>query len=296
LLTVSGGHFDVLRFCLPTNVKLSLHSSFFRFALLLCSALFFSSCGEEVIPEQTGIETGAGAELLWETPPVPGPYKMTLDGVEIPEVVLTQFLTPAWNTFYLENQDEPGAVSVEVMAKMVGEFYVDPATLMQPVIRDFLIVRRHEENHAEINPHDFEHFVEEFDANAGETRAILVHQMGEVGLNNHLERRFRLREMMKEFNAQTGNVSHEEIEAYFNSKRDAVRADMLASGKVSAEAVDEMLTLDDDTLHELIENQLLQERIEQVIDAWIVSIAADTKVEFSGPDGKLVEIPVQTRN
>ncbi len=254
-----------------------------------------SSCGEKVTPEHTGNEAGAGAELLWETPPVPGPYQMTLDGVKIPELVLTQFLTPAWNSFYLENQVEPGAVSAELLAKMVEDFYSDPSTLMQPVIRDFLILRRHEENHAEINQHDFEHFIEEFDANAGETRSILVRQMGEDGLAKHLERRFRLREMMKEFNAQTGNVSHDDIEAYFNSKREQVRANMLTGGKVTEESVDAMLTLDDDTLHKLIENQLLQERIEQVIDAWILSIAADTKVEFSGPDGKLVEIPVQAR-
>lgn len=259
--------------------------------LLFFSMVALPSCGES-----ESVQQPKQKDILWDTPDLPGPYAMTLDGVDVPDVVLKQFLIPDWNRYYITQVNQPGPVSEERLAEISAGFYSDPVKLLNPLIRDLLLVRRHEEDHGDVDAHAFEHFIEEFDANAGGTRDILIEQFGEEGLQEHLKRRFRLREMMKQFNASTESVTEAEIQAYFQSQYDRVLADMMANSSVSKEKAEEMLTLEDDRLREMIEGQLQLKRIEETVDQWILSIAEDTKVTFSGPDGAVVPIPVTARD
>ena len=266
-----------------------------QLVLLFILLVLLPGCGSESDSTEALEAQSSGEGVLWESPEVPGPYAMSLDGVEVPSVVIREFLTPEWTRFFLSQEDNANHISDERLAQISDGFFADPATLMQPLIRDLLLIRRHEEDHGEVNAHDFEHFTEEFEANAGGSREVLLNHLGEDGLRQHLERRFRLRVMMKEFNAMAECVTEAEIEAYFESKREEVRANMLANSSASEAKVDELLTLSDPTLKQIIEARLQQERIEERVDLWILSIADDTKVVFTGPNGKAMELPVQAR-
>jgi len=254
-----------------------------------------SACSNESVDgsSKTDQASGSGEGVLWEAPDLPGPYAMTLDGVQVSQVVLREFLRPDWNRYFLSQENNAADISEDRLAAITEGFYAAPQMLLQPLIRDLLLVRKHEEDHGDVDAHEFEHFVEEFDANAGGSREVLLAHLGEDGLREHLERRFRLRQMMKEFNASTESVSEGEIKAYFDSQYDRVLADMMANSSVSKEKAEEMLSLDDPRVHEMIEGQLQRLRVEQVVDQWILSIAKDTVVTFTGPVESMATIPVQ---
>jgi hypothetical protein len=278
----------------PTAAATLLHPTVV-FGLALIALL--PACGTDAVDGSDHIEAKSDSEsgegMLWEAPDLPGPYAMTLDGVDVPQLVLREFLRPDWNRHFLSLENNADEISDARFAEITTSFYSSPQTLLQPLIRDLLLVRKHEGDHGDVDAHDFEHFVEEFDANAGGSRSVLLSNLGEEGLRNHLLRRFRLRAMMKEFNAITESVTEAEIKAYFDSQYDRVLADMMANSSVSQAEAEKMLTLEDPRVHEMIEGQLQLQRIEQTVDQWIADLAEDTKVTFAALDGKEMVIPVK---
>lgn len=256
----------------------------------------FAACGDSPAPSETSsdgavaveaaTETGESADLMWEVPPLPGPYSLTIDGQEVDAFVVTEFLTDEWSQHYLRAED------TSELDALTDSFYAQPAPMLAPLVYDWLLLREHLERFpGEVDAHDFEHFVEGFRAQTGAAAVNLQERIGEEELMRHLERRFRLQEMNKQFVA--GVVFSEEDIAAEHERRLQAQA---AEGEFTIEELRAALSLDEPQIRGAVESSLLATRAQAAADVWLADVLPVTVVEFSGPDGRprVLDVPVRS--
>lgn len=250
---------------------------------VLTLALLLPACGQET-PVEAEVASGESAELIWETPPLPGPYALSIDGEAVQDFVLTEFLTDEWSRAFLKAEE---GTSVEELS---DAFYAEPADMLAPLVRDWLLLREHLERFpGEIDAHEFEHFTEAFRVQTGAAADLLEERIGSEALQAHLERQYRVREMIREFVAGV-TLTEAEIVAEHTARLER----QAAEGEFSIEELRASLPLDEPRIRSSVESGILERRAEAAIDSWLEELLPVTVVEFSGPDGRLrvLDVPV----
>ena len=249
-------------------------------------ALLLPACGQEA-PVEARVASGDEAELIWETPPLPGPYTLSIDGEAVQDFVLEEFLSDEWSRAFLSAEEGTPA------AQLRDAFYAEPADMLAPLVRDWLLLREHLERFpGAIDSHELEHFTQAFRVQTGAAATLLEERIGSEALQAHLERQFRVREMIREFVAGV-TLTEEEIVAEHTARLER----QASEGEFGLEELRANLSLDDPNIRNSVESGILERRAEAAIDAWLAELLPVTAVEFSGPDGRLrvLDVPVQSR-
>jgi len=219
--------------------------------------------------------------MLWDTPPVPGPTALFLDGAPVHAQALHEFLTSEWTQFYLRQEGGAEVDGAAHLAKVSAEFYAEPLELLRPLIHDLLLVREHEQRFPEVDAKHFGEMEAAFKKGAGDTVRMLTEHLGADGIRAHLLRRFRLEETLLEMRSSLQHPTEVEVQAWYESKMEAMRA----SGEYSDEDWANRPTLEDQRVRELAENQLVRQQIEVMASARVAKLWAESAVVFVGPDG-----------
>ncbi|MAW62161.1 MAG: hypothetical protein CMJ94_15200 [Planctomycetes bacterium] len=250
-------------------------------ALLLLAA---ACSGEAPAPSAATVED---AGELWKIPPLPRPVSLRIDGEQVDEFVLHEFLQDEWTQHALQAEDP------EDLPAWQQSFYAQPESLLAPLVRDWLLLREHRERFpAAIDPGALQAFAAQFRAQAGAAAKQLEARIGAEALQAHLERQFRVQQMVREFAAGV-SFGEDEIRAAWEERLQRQAAD----GEFSIEELRAELPLEDPQIRAAVESELLKHEAETAIDAWLGDLLPVTVVEFSRPGAKprVLDVPVQSR-
>jgi len=212
---------------------------------------------------------------------------MVIDGEEVPNWNLEEFLTDEWTQYAARLDAKPADVD-----KLVAEFLVEPGKLFAPLVRDWMILREHKERHpGPIDEHEFQHWAEGLGPQAGAAAEQLEQRLGTERFREHLENHYRIDKMLLEFQTSIGQITEADIQTEFERRQQRLRD----SGEYSDEELANMPGLDEGNLRLAIESQLATEMAERGVDEWLTELLPVTVVEFTDPTGKshVLDVPVQ---
>jgi len=201
---------------IPTEGR--LRPSVFLLSLLLVSGV--GACGKiespdlqaraEVDSNTNAVPWGdaAAAEdagLLWDTPPLPEPIVISLDGEVIPAEIQHAFLTRHWSTHCAE---QGFGFSVEELQK---GFFASPEELVTPYLRGVILLQEAEARFPDLEEFDVADYGERMKYAAGLAFESLIKRMGKDGWQRHVERQFRLRLLEEDFMRYASNVTEQDV-------------------------------------------------------------------------------------
>ncbi len=174
-----------------------------RAAALLIALLPLAGCGGEAPPAETG-----GEELLWETPELPTPWLMTVDGREVTGEVLIPYLEGEWNEYCAAEDVQPGGV----LAALEG-FTADPEARFGALVGDVLLLWEGERRFPELDLVELQEYRRRMEAATGASTEILIKKLGEDGFQRFLQRRYRLELTMDALAGELPEPSVDELMA-----------------------------------------------------------------------------------
>lgn len=195
--------------------------------LVLLSTQFLVACSEGDSPDlQARAADTSSAEgvpwgdprlaeemgLLWDTPPLPSPMILTVDGVEIPAEISHSHLLRPWTTLCADE-----GFGLEV-SQLTEAFLRDPQELFRPLIRGVVLLREAENRFPKLNEEEVLHFQEQMELAVGTTMEALLNRYGQDGWERHVVRRLRLRLLHDEFSRLAPEVTEEEVYALYDSE------------------------------------------------------------------------------
>lgn len=199
-----------------------LRPSVFLLTLLLAGGV--GACGQSESPELSARQTeeasqpenpwgdpalAEAGDLLWDTPPLPDPIEVSLDGKVLLAEIQHGYLVKAWTTHCAE---EGFGLSVE---KLTDGFFQSPEALFTPFLRGVILLKEAEERFPDLSMHDVAHYRQQMEGAAGLAFASLYERMGEDGWQRHVERQFRLRLLEEDFAQYATEITEEQVmEAY----------------------------------------------------------------------------------
>ena len=199
-----------------------LRPSVFLLTLLLAGGV--SACGQSESPDLSAQKTddvtqpenpwgnpalAEASDLLWDTPPLPDPIEVFLDGKLLLAEIQHGYLVNAWTTHCAE---EGFGLSVE---KLTTGFFQAPEALFTPFLRGVILLQEAETRFPDLSMHDVAHYRQQMEGAAGLAFASLYERMGEDGWQRHVERQFRLRLLKADFGQYATEVTEEQVmEAY----------------------------------------------------------------------------------
>jgi len=143
--------------------------------------------------------------LLWDTPPLPEPIVISLDGEVIPEEIQHAYMTKFWSRHCAEQ----GFGFTEEELRL--GFFAAPEELITPYLRGVILLHEAESRFPALADHDVAHYREQMEFAAGLAFESLIKRMGEDGWQRHVERQFRLRLLQADFMRYATNVTEEDV-------------------------------------------------------------------------------------
>jgi len=165
-------------------------------ALLLAGA-----CGKAESVDDAG-------GLLWETPELPGPVTVEVNGRAVDPVLIHGFLLPLWT--------EHGAQQAAAGAQPTAEsFFTAPQELFTPLVRGIVLLQEAEARWPDLPAAEVDHLQAEMAANTGEVLAALERRIGAAGVRAHVERELRKRLILEAFGAEAPEVTEDQVFARY---------------------------------------------------------------------------------
>ncbi|MGB0954152.1 MAG: hypothetical protein ACPG31_13100 [Planctomycetota bacterium] len=157
-----------------------------------------------------GASTGDNpGNTLWDTPPLPEPLRVTVDGDLVPHEVGLAYFTARWSEYCAE---EGFGLSAE---KLTEGFLADPQALVMPFVRGVVLLREAEARFPELDPEQVEHYRKQMELAAGSASDALIKRYGEDGWERHVERQLRLRMIKVEFATLGGEITDADVYALY---------------------------------------------------------------------------------
>ncbi|MDA0667428.1 MAG: hypothetical protein O3A50_06565 [Planctomycetota bacterium] len=194
-----------------------LRPSVFLLILLLASGV--SACGKSESPDLDAQQANNAADpnpwgnadaaealgLLWDTPPLPNPIEISLDGKVILPEIHNGYLVNHWTSHCAEHSLD---ASVE---ELTEGFFEQPEELFTPFLRGVILLQEAEARYPNLVEKDVAHYREQMQAAAGLSFETLRERMGEDGWQRHVERQFRLRLLAEDFVQYAAEVTEEQV-------------------------------------------------------------------------------------
>lgn len=149
------------------------------------------------------------SNTLWDTPPLPEPLRVTVDGELVPHEVGLAYFTARWSEYCAE---EGFGLSAE---KLTEGFLADPQTLVMPFVRGVVLLREAEARFPELDPKQVEYYRKQMELAAGTASEALIKRYGEDGWARHIERQLRLRMIKVEFATHAGEITDADVYALY---------------------------------------------------------------------------------
>ncbi len=250
--------------------------------------LALGACGSSSEPDADPVAGAGGAPadgvdeaelILWEVPDLPWSCGLEIDGSAAPASALQGILLSEWNTFVVQNLGERGKPTAAEVEDLVTRFYAEPAQLLAPLIDDLLLIRDHRERHPEIDADEFEHFRHDLEENAGHLLPTLLASLGEDGLREHLENKFRIHQMQAFYAAGLATLSEEQLQAHIARRAEERGEDLEAVLQALAEYPDARAAF---------EGQINADRAEAAIRAWLDEVRPLSEVVFLDRGGERI--------
>ena len=259
-----------------------LRPSVFLLTLLLAGGV--SACGKSESPELDAGQgnavvdanpwgNAAAAEdqsLLWDTPPLPEPIVVSLDGKVIPAEIHNGYLVNHWTAHCGEQGFD---ASVE---ELTDGFFEQPEELFTPFLRGVILLQEAEARYPNLEERDVAHYREQMEAAAGLAFVALAERMGEGGWQRHVERQFRLRLLAEDFIQYAAEVSEEEV-------MDAYDRDVLSQLSTMDVAIGEDISYS--TMKDTLRARLEKEAAVDAQEAWIDEQMEGREVKVILPNG-----------
>ena len=186
--------------------------------LLLCGGTLACSDGEPV--DLQAREAGEATDrpvpwgnpelaeeqgLLWDTPPLPSPMTLIIDGKVVLDEITHSFLLTPWSTHCA---DEGFGLDV---AQLTEGFLADPEELFYPLVRGVLLLREAEARFPKLNDEEVEHFQKQMEVAVGTAMEALLDRYGQDGWERHVQRQLRKRLLKAEFSALAPEVTEDDV-------------------------------------------------------------------------------------
>lgn len=256
------------------------------FALALSGVLTFGCSGEEEghnpdlqarskaeAPDQPW-GAAADGEMLWDTPPLPDPMRVTVAGESVPSEVGLAYLTSKWSEHCAE---EGYGLSAE---KLAEGFLADPQPLFTPFIRGVVLLREAEHRYPQLPAEPLAQFRTQMEMAAGTSVEALIKRYGQDGWERHVERQFRLRMIKAEFALEAEEITEADVHALYEE-------DVLSKLPSLDPAVGEDVSFE--ALESRLRARLEVERANEAQERWIDEQMEGLEVKVELPGGRVEE-------
>lgn len=252
--------------------------------LLLCGGTLACSDGEPV--DLQAREAGEATDrpvpwgnpelaeeqgLLWDTPPLPSPMTLIIDGKVVLDEITHSFLLTPWSTHCA---DEGFGLDV---AQLTEGFLADPEELFYPLVRGVLLLREAEARFPKLNDEEVEHFQKQMEVAVGTAMEALLDRYGQDGWERHVQRQLRKRLLKAEFSALAPEVTEDDVYRLYDT-------DVLAKLPNLDPAVGEDVSFA--ALEPKLRFRLEQDRATEMEEAWIDVELEGRAIEVILPDGR----------
>jgi len=193
-----------------------MRPSVFLWTLLLVGGV--SACGRSESPalDARQVDQAANANpwgsvadeevgLLWDTPPLPEPLEVSLDGKVILAEIHHGYLLNHWTSYCATEHFD---TSVE---RLTEGFFEQPEALLTPFLRGVILLQEAEARYPDLAEHNIATYRERMQAAAGLAFEALRKRMGEDGWQRHVERQFRLRLLGEDFMQYAAEVNEDQV-------------------------------------------------------------------------------------
>ncbi len=240
------------------------------FVPALLAAALAAACSRDSGGPGAGGNPGAS---LWETPPLPAPVTMTVDGEEVPGEVVRSYLLPRWTRLTLSS--DPKAPREELEHR----FFADPEDLFGDLVRGVLLGQEARRRFGDPDPAEVEAFRAAMEEQTGEIYVALERRLGREGVLEHAERELLERKLFEQFAAEAPPVTDDEVyRKYEELMKAAGDDDSLRRAGITYES-----------MAPKIRARLTQDAGIAEQEAWIDRRLADgIPVEVRLPDGRVV--------
>ena len=259
-----------------------LRPSVFLLTLLLAGGV--GACGKSEPPELNAgqgnaevddqpwgnVEAAAEQGLLWDTPPLPEPLVISLDGKEIPAEIHHGHLVNQWTSYCAE---QGFGASVE---ELTEGFFEQPEELLTPFLRGVILLQEAELRFPELSEQDVARYRKQMEFAAGLAFESLLERLGEDGWQRHVERQFRLRMLADDFIQYAAEVTEEEV-------MDAYDRDVLSQLSTMEVAAGEDISYA--TMKDNLRARLEKEAAVDAQEAWIDDQMEGREVKVILPNG-----------
>ena len=217
------------------------------------------------------VASAQDGEMLWDTPPLPHPLTLTVDGEKVLSEVVDAYLLALWAAHCAE---ESYGLEVE---KLSAAFLHDPQELFRPLVRGVVLLREAERRFPQLNEEGVRRYQERMEQAIGTTLQSLLRRYGEDGWHRHVERQFRLRLLKAEYSAAAPEVSEQEVFELYDR-------DVLAMLPTLDAAVGEDISFA--ALEPKLRARLESDRATALQESWIDEEMEGRSVRVTLPDGR----------
>ncbi|HEX9794602.1 MAG TPA: hypothetical protein VGC54_11520 [Planctomycetota bacterium] len=217
--------------------------------------------------------------MLWSTPDAPVGYRFEVAGRTTHADVIAGYVEPLWNDFWLENgyRDE----SAEDFERALGEFHQDAAGRFEGLVRAVILLQEAQRRRPQVDRGDFEAFHRAFMAENGAVAEALRKRIGEERLTAHVERRWWLFQLERDFESELAAPPENELlDLYAKSlQRAAESGGAIEAAPAFSEA------------RRPIEALWRRLRRDEAIEAWLDTVRPGIEATLWLPDG--TEVPLR---
>ncbi len=193
--------------------------------VFLCLAVFTSACSKaespplnaqapapEVGHDWADVATAEAGDMLWDTPPLPQPIQLKVNGEPVLWEVVEAYLLEKWSVHCGE---QGFGLPIEELS---ASFFSQPEPLFRPLVRGVLLLREAERRFPTLDPEEVAHYQQQMEQAVGTALDALKKRYGATGWRRHVARQLRLRKLLAEFSEAAPEVTEEEVYAYYDQE------------------------------------------------------------------------------